>query len=115
MSIKLEEAIEAVEEYLAANAEEMNVFGSALPGYENPNIRLKILTDRTEEHSFGWIFYYDSSKHIETGDLQDALAGNAPLIVNRSSGELVETGTARESRYYVTNYIRPGDPHKECG
>ena len=113
MSIKREQAIEIVTEYLSNAEIEMNNFGSALPGYVNPGINLIILSDKTEEHEFGWVFYYSSDKFIRTGDFRHALAGNAPLIVNRESGELIETGTAREISYYINNYIKTGDPHCE--
>lgn len=108
-----EKAVEKVEDYLAKEETKMNSFGSALPDYTNPNIKLQILSDSVEEHEFGWVFYYNSAKFIETDDFREALDGNAPLIVNKVSGELVETGTAQETSYYINNYIKTGDPHRE--
>jgi hypothetical protein len=108
-----EQAIELVEDYLRESEAGINSFGSALPGYVNPNVKLEILSDRTEEHDFGWVFYYDSAEHIQTGDFREGLVGNAPLIVDRNSGQIVETGTAHEAEYYVNNYMRNGDPHDE--
>ncbi len=32
------------------------------------------------------------------------LAGNAPLIVNRFTGEVVTTGTAHPTEYYLAQY-----------
>lgn len=113
MTIKFEQAISLVEEYLRESAAEINNFGSALPGYVNPKVKLRILSDQTEEHDFGWVFHYDSAEHIQTGDFRGGLVGNAPLIVDRNSGQIVETGTAHETEYYVNNYIRNGDPHDE--
>lgn len=40
-----------------------------------------ILGEATIERDFGWIFFYDSSRHIETGEFSHALAGNSPIIV----------------------------------
>ncbi len=112
--MKYEEAVEKVEGYLAIAESKMNTFGSALPDYVNPNIKLQILNDSTEEHDFGWVFYYNSAKFNESGDLQEALGGNAPLIINKISGELIETGTAQDTTYYINNYVRTGDPHREA-
>ena len=109
----LEQAIALVEKYLRNSEAEINDFGSALPGYVNPNIKLQILKDEIEEHEFGWVFHYNSARHIETGDINDGLVGNAPLIVERHSGQILETGTAQETEYYVNNCIRNGDPHYE--
>ncbi len=111
--MEIEEAIEIVEEHLSEEAAEINDFGSALPGYVNRNVKLQILPEFTEEHDFGWVFYYDTTKYIERGDSSECLVGNAPLIVNRESGQLIATGTARETSYYVNNYIKTGDPHNE--
>jgi len=113
MTMKLEQAISVVEKYLRDSEAEINDFGSALPGYVNPNIKLQILKDEIEEHEFGWVFHYDSARHIETGDSRDGLVGNAPLIVDRHTGQILVTGAAQETEYYVNNYIRNGDPHDE--
>lgn len=83
MKMKVQEAIEKVEAFLAQAETTMNGFGSSLPGYVNPNITLQIFSDRTEEHDFGWVFYYNSAKFIETGDILEALGGNGPLIINK--------------------------------
>ncbi|MCX2864186.1 hypothetical protein OOZ63_20365 [Paucibacter sp. PLA-PC-4] len=40
----------------------------------------------------------------DTGDIKYALAGNSPLIVNRRSGEIVATGTARLVEHYIAEY-----------
>jgi hypothetical protein len=34
----------------------------------------------------------------------DTLVGNAPYIVNRNTGELIETGTAYEIEDYINEY-----------
>ena len=111
--MNIKQAISLVEEYLLNSQEEINSLGSALPGYVNPNIKLEILNDKIEEHEFGWVFYYNSKKFIETGDYQHALAGNAPLIVDRNTGQIVVTGTAHNTEYYTNNYKRTGDPNNE--
>ena len=111
--MKLEQAIVLVEKYLRDAEAESNAFGSALPGYVNPHIKLQIVKDAIEAHEFGWVFHYDSARHIETGDFREGLVGNAPLIVDRHSRQILETGTAHETGYYVNNYIRNGDPHDE--
>ena len=111
--MEIAQAVEIVEQYLDKQAVEMNNFGSDLPGYVNPDVRLQILAECTEEYDFGWVFYYDSARFIETGDSREALAGNAPLIIDKESGELVVTGTAHDTAYYVDNYIKTGDPHNE--
>lgn len=56
---------------------------------------LLLLKEQTDEHKFGWVFFYNSRAFVETADPMDALAGNAPFIVERGSGAIRETGTYR--------------------
>jgi hypothetical protein len=68
------------------------------------NDGLQIVEDSTSEYSWGWVFYYQSKEYLETGDFRDRLAGNAPYIVNKISGEIRCTGTAHNIEYYVGEY-----------
>jgi hypothetical protein len=63
-----------------------------------------ILDDVTIERPFGWVFFYDSAEHQRTGNFRHALAGNAPIIVNRFDGSLHLTGTARPTEEYIHDY-----------
>ena len=53
---------------------------------------LVLLDDQMEEHTFGFLFFYDSQAHLDSGDFRDALAGNGPLLVLHS-GEVVSLPT----------------------
>ncbi|MFL6210026.1 MAG: YrhB domain-containing protein [Pyrinomonadaceae bacterium] len=70
-----------------------------------------ILDDVTIERDFGWVFFYDSSKHQETGEFMYAIAGNAPIIVNKHDGSIHITGTGRPTEDYIKAYEETGDPH----
>jgi len=76
---------------------------------------VSILDAFTEEHLWGWVFYYQANAFLVTGRLGGALAGNAPLIVERSTGRVIPLGTARPTSYYIANYLATGDPHREPG
>ena len=65
---------------------------------------LVLVSEHTIERPFGWVFFYTSRLYSDTGDIKYALAGNAPLIVNLSSGEVVATGTARLVEHYIAEY-----------
>src|SRR5689334_436209 len=45
---------------------------------------LALLDSGTEEFRVGWVFYYQSARFIETGDLVDSVGGNAPIFVPRN-------------------------------
>ena len=63
-----------------------------------------ILDEHTIEKPWGWVFFYDSRKHVETGDVQFAIAGNAPYIVNRLDRSIHVTGTAKAIEHYISEY-----------
>jgi hypothetical protein len=48
--------------------------------------------------------FYQSEEYIKTGSISSALAGNAPFIINKNSGELSKFGTAFDVDYYINQY-----------
>lgn len=70
-----------------------------------------ILDDATIEKPWGWVFFYTSKKWHETNDIRYAVAGNAPIIVERESGRLIITGTAYPIQHYIQNYEQDGSAH----
>jgi hypothetical protein len=58
----------------------------------------------TIERSFGWVFFYNSKRYIETGNVLDGLAGNAPIVVTRSDGRVHVTGTALPLEQYLEKF-----------
>lgn len=64
------------------------------------------------EFPVGWVFYWDSRRHQESGHFSDALAGNAPVLVDRTDGSVHWTGTARPVEEYVERYVNR-DPGNE--
>jgi len=69
-------------------------------------VDLEIVDSSTREEEFGWVFFYDSSAYLRSGLLSDAIAGNAPIIVDRSDGSVHETGTALSVDHYLAEYAR---------
>jgi hypothetical protein len=65
---------------------------------------LILLDAETIERSFGWVFFYDSKRHLETGEFRDALAGNAPIVVTRADGRIHVTGTAYPVEHYLQDF-----------
>lgn len=59
---------------------------------------------KTQEESFGWVFFYQAKEFLETGALSAMLAGNAPFIVNRKDGVIHVLGTAYPVDVYLKEY-----------
>ena len=66
---------------------------------------LVLLKDKTIERSFGWVFFYESKRYLETGNFSDIVVGNAPLVVTKSDGRLHVTGTAHPIDHYLEKFI----------
>jgi hypothetical protein len=101
--ITFDQAEERVREWLLVQERAMNSFGSALPSYSKKEHDHLVISN-TEKYDFGWVFYWNTQKYIETGDDRHALGGNAPMIVDRDSGNLHVTGTARRTSAYIDEY-----------
>src|SRR5688572_2804642 len=80
-------------------------FESALPLHDEHLVQRLVIV-RVDEYDFGWVYFYDGSIHVETGDVRDAVTGNAPLIVDRTDRKLYITGTARPIEHYLQEFRR---------
>jgi hypothetical protein len=67
-------------------------------------VELAIIDAETIEKEYGWVFFYQTKEYLKTGNIVDALVGNAPYIVNKYTGELIETGTAKPVEEYIAEY-----------
>ena len=70
-----------------------------------------VIDEATIEKPWGWVFFHTSKLWRDTGEIQYAVAGNSPLIVERRGGRILATGTALAIERYIENYERSGDPH----
>ena len=67
-------------------------------------VELQIIEEDTVEYEFGWVFFYNSKEYLDTGNTIYALAGNAPLIVDKQDGSVHQTGTAHPIDHYIKQY-----------
>ena len=63
-----------------------------------------LLDDATIDKAWGWVFFYQSRRFIETGDFSSQLVGNALIIVNARTGVATVTGTAHPVDHYIAQY-----------
>lgn len=83
---------------------------SYIPTYDQPENDKLIITDDTILKEWGWIFFYNTEKYIETNDPKYTIAGNVPLFVTKN-GEIFETGTAEPLEGYIERFEKTGNPH----
>jgi len=54
-----------------------------------------------------WVFFWNSRRYLETRSREDAVAGNAPVVVMKESGRAYLTGTTFPLEHYL-DQLRPG-------
>ena len=71
---------------------------------ETPELPFAIVESATLEKSFGWVFFYNSKRFIETKDFIFQLAGNGPIFINKFTGEVTISGTNMALRTLIDEY-----------
>jgi hypothetical protein len=62
-----------------------------------------LLEKETIARPYGWFFCYQSKQFLATQDIEDALFGNAPILVE-TGGQVHVTGTAYALAHYVAAF-----------
>jgi len=62
--------------------------------YPSTDRDLVVLEKSTIEKPYGWVFFYNSRRFIETGNFGYALGGNGPILVTKETGKIIGFGTA---------------------
>ena len=58
------------------------------------------------EQDFGWVFLFDTQSSVETGKSNTTLAGNLPLIFDKSDGFVYTSEIAGSLDTYIEQYRR---------
>ncbi len=63
-----------------------------------------VVEKHTIEKPFGWVFFYNSRKFLDTGIAEYHLAGNGPVIVNKISGAVEFHGSDKLPEEHIKDY-----------
>jgi len=89
---ELLKAVETVQQYLTEQASDLQM-------------DLEILTVNSLKADLGWVFFYSSKEFVETRNPLEGMAGNAPLVYEKKSGELHVTGTSEPIESYIEKFV----------
>lgn len=64
----------------------------------------------TVERPYGWFFFYNTVKALQTENMDHSLIGNGPILVRRGDGRIVEFSSFYSVNAAVTAY--EADPAK---
>lgn len=59
-------------------------------------LELILLDEVTIGFDYGWVFFYQSKVFLETKNTDFMLGGNAPILVDKFDGIILETGTRKD-------------------
>jgi hypothetical protein len=79
-------------EIVSGKLKDMNTGGDPLIVIEKFTIR----------KAYGWVFFYNTIKFLETGE--NRLAGNGPVIVNKYDGSVSFFGAAKPVHEVIEEY-----------
>jgi putative acetyltransferase len=60
----------------------------------------------TMDEKFGWVFFYNTKRFHDSGNDLFRLAGNGPVIVDKTTGEVSMLGSAGGVEHQLANYCR---------
>ena len=74
-----------------------------------PEYPAAIIDDRTIERDFGWVFYFNSKRFLETGDRNHSFAGSRLVIVSKYTGRTeMHAGPEEDARIFEDYERRVG-------
>ena len=72
--------------------------------YEALDDELILIEKNTIFKCYGWIFFYDSKKFLDTRIEGFRIIGNSPVLFEKESGHIEELGTALPVGDYIDQY-----------
>jgi hypothetical protein len=69
----------------------------------------------TIERGFGWVFFYDAEDFVLHANESARLVGNAPIIINRETGNISATDTSLPIESYIEAYEALGPDRYDAG
>jgi hypothetical protein len=86
--------------------EALELVSRALQNLTTPENPFVVLSAETIEKPFGWIFFYNSKRFLESGAFRDRLAGPGPIVVHRADGKVELVGVSSSWTEFIEKYER---------
>jgi immunity protein 35 of polymorphic toxin system len=63
-----------------------------------------IASAETIRKPYGWIFFYNSRRYLETGDPLEGLGGNGPVVVEQAGGRVHPLPSSSDPSTAITEF-----------
>jgi Immunity protein 35 len=97
---------DTVGDKILSKPEALELVSQKLETMTTPDEPFVVVDSHTIEKPYGWVFFYNTTRFVETGFLQHTLAGNGPVIVNKYDGTVRFFGSGRPTGDWVAEYER---------
>lgn len=75
-------------------------------------LSMAVIPNSTYESTKCFVVSCQSKEYIETGNEAHFLIGHGPFLVDKETGTVHSTGSARSEESYIASFEKYGDPHK---
>jgi hypothetical protein len=89
---------------MLTKTEALEIVSKRLQQMSTPADPFVVVEKNTIEKPFGWVFFYNSKKFVETGESRYRLAGNGPVIVNKHNSSVEFFGSSKPPLETVAEY-----------
>ncbi len=84
----------------------INIVNEYLVQQVDSNEELAIAKEGKIEKNYGWIFFYNTKKYLDTKEISYALAGNGPVVVEKRNGQVTFLGTGKTIEKVIEEFER---------
>jgi hypothetical protein len=97
-----------------SKAQALELVSRRLRIISTPEEPFVVIHSLTIEKSYGWVFFYNTKRFVETGLNQHRLTGNGPIIVNKHDGSIQCHGSSIPELACLAEYERKHtEPRKD--
>jgi Immunity protein 35 len=89
---------------MLTKTEALELVAEKLRQMSTPDNPFVVADEGTIEKPYGWVFFYNSKKYLETREISYALAGNGPVIVNKHDATVEFFGTFKSTLEFIAEY-----------
>jgi hypothetical protein len=89
---------------MLTKTEALELISSKLQQIGTPTDPFVVVEKSTIEKPFGWVFFYNSKKFVDTGVSRYRLAGNGPVIVDKFTGTVEFYGSGKPVEEIIQDY-----------
>ncbi len=70
----------------------------------DPDMEVSVVDEHTLTKPYGWVFSWNFTRYLETGDFHHMAIGNGPVIFESATRRMTHTGTGVPEEWYISRF-----------